>query len=371
MQQGDDEQSSLWEDEFLKDEQTTTALTAKAITLRINGGSQEARYLAAYYPVPVLPAFIIINNGQLVLDLRAGEEQGQFKAAILKALSSRSSDPQRTTLSPTPNTDQPMTQHTSDQTVPRASTLLARSSLLNSSSDQPDLSNPSTSLGSIASRTPSLQSTTLASDSDTLSSTARNTADDTSMLPSRSRNGDSAAAVPSDATQSVTPPSVSPAGQPSQTVQNLLADRRRRLEIDKKEKDAAEKAERKAKAEARREAMVVAPDSAKAKQATYAAQQRKRQQEAKMERERILRQIDHDKAERKEKEERRKAIAKAEAEGTDGAGGLVNQQLASEVNFPNLPRSKECAVQVRLFDGSTVRSRFLSDQTLRGNVRPW
>ena len=167
------------------------------------------------------------------------------------------------------------------------------------------------------------------------------------------------------------PSSASPGGQPSQTVQNLLADRRRRLEIDKKEKDATEKAERKAKAEARKEAMVVAPDSAKAKQATYAAQQRRRQQEAKLERERILKQIEHDKAERKEKEERRKAIAKAEAEGTDGAGGLVDQQLASEVNFPKATRSKECAVQVRLFDGSTVRSRFASDETLRGNVRPW
>lgn len=154
-------------------------------------------------------------------------------------------------------------------------------------------------------------------------------------------------------------------------MQSLLADRRRRLEIEKKDKDAVEKADRKAKAEARKEAMVVAPDSAKAKQATYAVQLRKGQQEVKVERERILRQIQHDKAERKEKEDRRKATAKVEAEGTDGAGGLVDLQLANEVSFPKSTRSKECAVQVRLFDGSTVRSRISSDQTLRGNVRPW
>ena len=332
----------------MKDEQITTALTAKAITLCINGGSQEAQYLAAYYPVPVSPAFIIINNGQLVLDLRAGEDKDQFKAAILKALSSRSSQPQRTTLSPTPNLDPSITQHTSDQTVPQASTLATRSSSAHFSSDQPDTPNPTTSLGSITSRPPSFQSTT-----------------------SRSQNADPTAAVPTNVTQSMAPSSASLGSQPSQTVQNLLADRRRRLEIDKKEKDAAEKAERKGKAEARKEAMVVAPDSAKAKQATYAAQQRRRQQEARLERERILKQIEHDKAERKEKEERRKAIAKAEAEGADGAGGLVDQQLASEVNFPKATRSKECAMQVRLFDGSTVRSRFAPDQTLRGNVRPW
>lgn len=371
MEQGDDEQSSQWEDNFLKDEQVTTALTAKAITLRINGGSQEAQHLAAYYPVPVLPAFFIISNGQLVLDLRAGEGKDQFKAAILKALSSRSPQPQSTTSSPTPNSDSSMTQHTSVQSVPRPSSLTTRSSSAHSSSDQPDTSHLATRPGSAASPPPSLQPTTLNSDPDTLSSTARNTASNRDMPQSRNQYMDRTAAVPSTAIQSTAPSSASPSSQPSQTVQNLLAERRRRLEIDKMEKDAAEKAERKAKAEARKEATVVAPDSAKAKQATYAAQQRKRQQEARVERERILRQIEHDKAERKEKEERRKAIAKAEAEGTDGAGGLVDQQLASEVNFPKNTKSKESAVQVRLFDGTTVRSRFPSDQTLRGNVRSW
>lgn len=326
----------------MKDEQVTTALTAKAITLRIRGGSQEAQYLAAFFPVPVMPAFIIIRDGQLVLDLQAGEGKDHFKTAILRALTSTSSLPQR-------------------------SKLATGSSSGHSSSDQPDTSGSSAGLGSASS--PSHHLTTLNSDGETLSSTARNTAHEVNMPHSRNQSVDPSAATPLDATQS-NAPSASSGGQPSQTVQNLLADRRRRLEIDKKEKDAADKAERKAKAEARKEAMVVAPDSAKAKQATYAAQQRKRQQEAKLERERILRQIEHDKAERKEKEERRKAIAKAEAEGNDGAGGLVDQQLASEVNSSRSTTSKECAVQVRLFDGSTIRSRFSSDHTLRGNVRP-
>lgn len=322
----------------MTDEQITTALTAKAITLRIHGGSLEAQYLEAFFPVPVLPAFIIINNGQLVLDLRAGEGKDQFKIAVLRTLTSTSPLPQRTILSPTVSSDPSITQHISDQAIPRASTFATGSSPPH---------RPETS-----------------------SSTARNTAGDTNMPPSYSPNADPAAAAPLDAIQS-NAPSAPPGPQPSQTVQNLLADRRRRLEIDKKEKDAAEKAERKAKAEARKESMVVAPDSAKAKQATYAAQQRKRQQEAKLEREKILRQIEHDKAERKEKDERRKAIAKAEAEGTDGAGGLVDQQLASEVESPKSTRTRECAVQVRLFDGSTVRSRFPSDRSLRGDVRPW
>ena len=58
---GEDDQSSTWENEYLKDEQVTTALTTKAVTLRLNAGSQEAGYLAAYYPIPMVPAFIVIQ----------------------------------------------------------------------------------------------------------------------------------------------------------------------------------------------------------------------------------------------------------------------------------------------------------------------
>lgn len=325
---GDDGQSSLWEDDFLKDEQIATALARKAVTIRINGGSQEAQYLAAYYPAPVLPAFIIIHNGRLVIDLRAGEKKDQFKAAVLRALSSRSSEVQA----------------------------------------QPETSNSGHQIGSSTSLCPPPQSPTLDTDTNASPSSTVNLAN---MNQRDNRDVDPTVAVASNVVQSIATTSASPGIQPSQTVQNLLADRRRRLEIDKKEKDAAERAERKAKADARKEAMVAAPDSAKAKQASYASQQRKRQQEVKLERERILRQIEHDKAERKEKEDRRKAVAKAEAEGTDGAGGLVDQQLATEVSPPKVMRSSDCAVQVRLFDGSTIRTRFPSDQTLRGNVRPW
>ncbi len=178
-------------------------------------------------------------------------------------------------------------------------------------------------------------------------------------------------AMPGRATTSAPSPTVAATPRITSAVQDLLVDRRRRLEIDKRKKEAAEKAERRAKAEARREAMEVAPDSAKAKQASYVQQQRKRQQEARLERERIMREIESDKQARREKEERRKALAKAEAEGYDGAGGLVDQQLSREVVAPRPTLSTECAVQVRLLDGSTIRSKFLPDRTLRTDVRAW
>ena len=165
-------------------------------------------------------------------------------------------------------------------------------------------------------------------------------------------------------------PQASTANQPSQAVQNLLADRRRRLEIDQKEKEAAESAERKAKADARQAAIMSDPNSAKGKQATYAAQQRKRQQEAKLERQRILQQVEHDKAERKEKEEQRKALARADAQEKDDSA-LADEQLKNEINRPRPTRSKECAIQVRMFDGSNIRHKFSSDATLRTDVRAW
>jgi len=155
------------------------------------------------------------------------------------------------------------------------------------------------------------------------------------------------------------------------TVQDLLADRRRRLEIDKMEKEAVEKAERRMKAEARREVMKTSPDSAQAKQASYAQQQRKRQQEARLERERIMGEIESNKRDRREKEERRKALVKAVSEGNDGAGGLVDRQISREVAEPRPTMSKYCAIQVRLLDGSTIRSKFPPHRTLRTDVRAW
>ncbi len=93
-----------------------------------------------------------------------------------------------------------------------------------------------------------------------------------------------------------------------------------------------------------------------------------------------MRQIEADKADRREREERRRALARVEAAveagSSDGADGLVDKQLSGEKARrhtslrPSLS-SKDCAVQVRLLDGSTIRSRFPSDHTLRTHVRAW
>ena len=57
----DGDESSKWELEYLGDPQVQSALIDRAITFRIKAGSEEAAYLAAYYPVSVFPALILIQ----------------------------------------------------------------------------------------------------------------------------------------------------------------------------------------------------------------------------------------------------------------------------------------------------------------------
>ena len=159
-------------------------------------------------------------------------------------------------------------------------------------------------------------------------------------------------------------------------VARLLAERKIRLEKDKQAKEKAGKEERKAKADARAQSLAQDPHSAKGKQAAYALQEKKRQAEAKIERERVRRQIESDKAERREIEERRKAQAKADAESKqidvntgDQSNSMVDQAPTSTPK--PITKSSTCALQVRLFDGSNIRSKFSSDQSLRTHVRQW
>lgn len=273
------------------------------------------------------------SNGHLLLDLRAPQTQDHLKAEILKTMINTSSlaAPSR----PVAKAEQSSTQSTTNQAIESTSIPSTGSPATSSPSDQGTIPLPPT----------------IPAGSD----------------PAANSGATDSAAPTSSSSDSQTSQT---SNQPSQAIQNLLVERRRRLEIDQKEKEAVEKADRKAKAEVRKEPMTAAPDSAKAKQAVYALQQRKRQQDAKLERERILRQIEHDKAERKEKEERRRVLAKADAEGKKDSE-LVEQQLNAEMNSPRPTRSKECSIQIRMFDGSTIRNRFPSEDTLRAQIRPW
>lgn len=166
--------------------------------------------------------------------------------------------------------------------------------------------------------------------------------------------------------------------QPSPHIQSLLAERATRLEADKKAKEAAAKAEAKKRAEERRAVNEENEGQAKnvnAAENQYAAQLRKKKQDAKAERERILRRIEDDKRERREREaqerQARLLLAATEGEETPSRSTFAPVQQPESVQLLSRGGGAHCNLQVRLLDGSTIRNRFPSGAKLGTEVREW
>jgi hypothetical protein len=155
-----------------------------------------------------------------------------------------------------------------------------------------------------------------------------------------------------------------PANSEESRAEETPEEKKARLEAQKKALEAKDEARRAAEIRARRDEIegVTSKSSADKK---YALMQKKRAQDARDERARILRRVEDDKAERRDQETRRKAEAKALADGQPLPTGSSSVKQAKSTN------SAECALQIRLFDGSTIRSRFPSSGSLRRDVRPW
>ncbi|KAI1105998.1 hypothetical protein F4804DRAFT_302591 [Jackrogersella minutella] len=108
---------------------------------------------------------------------------------------------------------------------------------------------------------------------------------------------------------------------------------------------------------------------------TYAEEIRQRKIHSAEERKRILKRIEDDKRERRERREREAAERKAslllskEANGEGPSGQIPAIPLARRPGGGS--HGDHCNLQARLFDGSTIRSRFKSDATLNGEVRKW
>ena len=178
--------------------------------------------------------------------------------------------------------------------------------------------------------------------------------------------------------QPVHQPTVPPAGESAvptsssdpDRVQSLLAERAARLEKNKLEKEKAEREARKVIAKARKEEAEKAAASeaqVPSSRQNYLEQQRTRQLEAKQDKERVLRMIEGDKAARRERETQRRMLSQ---------GGIAEAGPSSSANprptQSNSARSSDvCSLQIRLFDGSSLRGKFSSDATLTSSVRTY
>jgi len=148
-----------------------------------------------------------------------------------------------------------------------------------------------------------------------------------------------------------------------------------KTEADKRA-DAEKKA--KARAEAEEEARQRVDERCgcppKNPEQDHANENKLRKQHADEERKRILKRIEDDKRARKEREaeERRARQLLSANANSDGAADMnPTASIPLTRRVPKAGQLDHCSLQVRLLDGSTIRTRFPSDKTLAQDVRKW
>jgi UBX domain len=103
-----------------------------------------------------------------------------------------------------------------------------------------------------------------------------------------------------------------------------------------------------------------ASQAQQSQRADYIKMQKEREQKQRDERERIRQQIKSDREERRRREELRK---QPQAQAVDVTGNMSPT--------PTAPKSHDIRVQVRTFDGSTLRQTFTSSANISSDIRPW
>jgi hypothetical protein len=156
--------------------------------------------------------------------------------------------------------------------------------------------------------------------------------------------------------------------QQSDSVRRILAERAARLQA---EKEAADKKarEQRAKAKEQGKADSAARENTSAAQAHQQAELvKKKKQQAVEERQRILKRIQDDREERRLRAEEREKQRIESTQLGDVAASLVNAP-ETKLSASKAPGDM-AALQMRLFDGSILRSRFKTKSPLR-DVRAW
>ncbi|PHH76415.1 hypothetical protein CDD82_3994 [Ophiocordyceps australis] len=155
---------------------------------------------------------------------------------------------------------------------------------------------------------------------------------------------------------------------PTDSVARILAERAARLQAEKEEAERRAKqqsTESQARAQAEADS---GADTQGARSTRYAQQLRRRRQQELDERKRILKRIEDDKEERRQRAAERDRMRIDNQRPGDIAASLVK---APESKIPSTSRIGDTAsIQVRLSDGTTIRSRFKSLVPF-SHVRKW
>lgn len=179
---------------------------------------------------------------------------------------------------------------------------------------------------------------------------------------------DSSTISQSPPTAGATPHSTPQQEQRSSNVQRVLAERAARLQAQKEKAERKAKEDRaRAKEQARAEAQA-GIDSERARSFKQAEIVKKKRQQETEERKRILQRIEDDRAERRNKAAEREKARREELAAEDMS---TVSESAPEEKIPSTTKIGDMtAIQVRLFDGSTLRSRFKTESTVR-DLRSW
>ncbi|XP_014552668.1 hypothetical protein COCVIDRAFT_109731 [Bipolaris victoriae FI3] len=78
--------SKEWEEEWLTSGWLSSLLAQKAVVLRLEAGSTEAGFLAAFSDLSEIPTFVVIHNGQLQIQLKSHVTKDEFINSIRRVL---------------------------------------------------------------------------------------------------------------------------------------------------------------------------------------------------------------------------------------------------------------------------------------------
>ncbi|KAK2010099.1 UBX domain-containing protein [Colletotrichum eremochloae] len=304
-------ESQTWETEYLIESAIAALIRDEAVALRLKKGSEEAGYLAAIFPLPNTPTVVIIKNGNLKEYITAGTSKDEFVRRVTTAFSGAQGQP----VAPQPAT--------APAPVPTAQTTDDLYDETTSSS--PQAAAPSTNTQNAPAR------------------------------PSTSDSSPRGSATPTQEEENAA------------ILRTVLAERAARLEAQRIE------SERKAKAARAAAAEKAETDNSKQAQQTRNHKEalKKARQDAADEKARILKRIEDDRAERRAKAAERAAIRnQASSPKLGEVAAALTRSESSSLAPSTSSTNGMTALQVRLLDGSTIRSRFPS-KTLVKDVRAW
>ncbi|KAL7919533.1 hypothetical protein ACQKWADRAFT_192600 [Trichoderma austrokoningii] len=326
----ENDESTTWETEYLQDAALSKLIETQAVALRLLADSDEAGYLSQIFPLPKTPTVVIMKHGELKEYIAAGTPRDDFVRRVLVAFDA--APPARASSLPSP-AESPAASPTSSPTRLAARALASRSRSPSPASRAQTQIPPATAQAA----TQILAAPALASRS-----------------PSPSPASQAQAQIPPTA-QATTQ-----AAAQSEIVSRILAERAAKLQAQKEEAERRAKEERvKAQAGADTDGAMVHRQAEELRKKRHAEQEERR---------RILKRIQDDREERRMRAEAKERQRMDRQKIGDVAASLVN---SAESKLPSTNKVSEMAsIQVRLFDGTTIRSRFKTASPLR-DVRQW